>query len=217
MGPERSLYIVRIVHTPGDFGSLKDVIPTSDELELAAAKLGVEIDRKLKALYRSGVIIHKVFQDGMPDVPEEDRAKIMAKAQTPDYDVLRWLSSQGASVRGTEDPIALRKIYDALAEIKKAKSGFGDEEALEALAEAKLNYANCMAVFMENRDNYMAQRIHSDLLPGETGILFIGAQHTVAQLLEKDVQILYLPGLQEAQAKAFEAYTKLSGEIVNLS
>ena len=80
---------------------------------------------------------------------------------------------------GTEDPVLLQEEYEHL------KASVADDAA-------RLVYAARAAGLLEERDRYIATRIDTTLLTGETGVLFIGLQHDVARILSPDIAVTSL-------------------------
>jgi hypothetical protein len=65
-------------------------------------------------------------------------------------------------------------------------------EAGGAPAEARAIAEACATdTLLERRDRFIASRIDATLEPEETGILFIGALHSVALYLNPDIQVIY--------------------------
>lgn len=200
MNAERYLYVIPVAHSAADMGSLWDQMPISEEYEAAVTKYWVEVGRFVRDTFINGDInVNKVYQDGLSDVSEEDVAKVVTQAQTANYEILRWLKTQGALIRGTEDHALLLKEHQNLAIL----SGLPQDE--DAWLEAKLAYAQVLG----ERDIYIAQRIREDLLPGETGVLFIGAAHQVTPLLEEEIPILKLEQLNQPFAQTLRAHAQI--------
>ena len=44
---------------------------------------------------------------------------------------------------------------------------------------------------LQRRDAFIAQRIHETLLPGETGVIFLGMLHSLEPWLVKDIHVTY--------------------------
>ena len=181
MNKERDLYVIRIAHTPADMGYLQDQIPISEGYDAAVTRHWIEVGRHVRNTFiNGGIKVNKIYQDGLPDVSEEDVALVVAQAQTANYEILRWLNSQGILIRGTENPTLLLKEEQNFTALLHPSQ---DEETW---LEAKMAYAQVLG----ERDDYIIQRIHQDLLPGETGILFIGAMHDVSRHLSKVMCVL---------------------------
>ena len=125
-----------------------------------------------------------VYQDGLPDAAPEIVARIVADVDSPNYRLLRWLISAGATAIGTEDPVLLQEEYELL------KASIADEAARRA-------YAQRAAGLLAERDRYIAGRIDENLTGEGTGVLFIGLQHRVLQALPADIKITSLRSCQE--------------------
>ncbi len=170
------LIIIPIAHTPADMGSLRSSVPFSGEYEAKVTGYWADIFRYLKNL--PDVSGFKIYQDGLPDVAEDFVAGIVTETQTSNYEILRWLKEQGAKILGTEDPNLLHEEYESTTSIINQ----GGHSTIDDVIKRSL--------LLEQRDDYIAQRIKDTLKPEETGLLFIGAAHNVARLLKNDCQII---------------------------
>lgn len=194
MNTERRLYIIPIAHSPADMGSLRGQIPTSEKYDATVTKYWVEVGRFVRDTFiNGGVKVDRVYQDGLPDVSEEDVAKVVAQVQTANYEILRWLKSQGTLIRGTEDLTLLLK------EVQNLTTLLHPPQDEEAWLEARITYAQVLY----ERDDYINQRIQQDFLPGETGILFIGAAHDVGRRLKSTMCVLEPKDLLAKFPKAY--------------
>lgn len=125
----------------------------------------------------------RVYQDGLPDVPSASIARILEKADTPNYRLLRWLERQGARVMGTESPALLQEEYALLEARLREESDDGP---------AQRRYAGRASSLLQERDNYIARRIADTLKEGEMGLLFLGAAHIVRDKLPADIRMVSL-------------------------
>lgn len=181
MNSERILIDITIAHTYADMGSLKDKIPFDEEYEKAVTQYWQKISDYLKGLDIDFSRV-RVYQDGLPDTLPEQVDKIVSQAQTPNYEILRWLREKGASIMGTENPPLLWEEYQNLQAIANAP----DESSRRANIR---KYVLIKGEFLIGRDNYIAEKIRGTLKEGETGLLFLGAGHYVDVLLEDEVTI----------------------------
>jgi len=176
----RKLIYVHIVHTSQDMGSLLEKVKREyiaiygeqrwnqhlKEVDALWAKT-VEKIKSLPLDYRKV----KIYQDGMPvcDREVEIVNKLAADGNT-NHQLLLELIEKGATIMGTEEPALLIQERDRLINSSGQKS---------------LPYDD----LMEQRDEYIAKRIGSTLNEDETGILFIGALHRVADKLPDDIEV----------------------------
>ena len=181
MQQKRSLFIIPIVHTRADFGSLGSKVPFDKEIEEITTQYWNSVFNYVQNLTIDFSKL-KVYQDGLLDISTEIVAKIVDETQTPNYNVLRWLKDQGAHIIGTESPQLLLEEYQSLQAIFNAPS-----EELKITARWK--YRNNSEFLLEGRDKYIAQRIKATLPEGGTGILFIGLAHKVKRLLEQEIEV----------------------------
>lgn len=195
---DRFLYVAPIVHSPKDMGILRHRMKVSKEYWEAATEYWAKVGESISGIKK----IDKVYQDGLPDVSEKRVNIVVSQAQTPNYKILRQLKSQGALIIGTEDPAACMREFNLRQQIE-----YPEDE--DAWAEAKMAYHNEQPELLEKRDEYIARRIKEDLLPGETGILFIGEGHSIADKL-KGIQILEIEQLQQPLARALKALVEMN-------
>jgi hypothetical protein len=177
----RTLIIVPIVHSREDMGSLA---PDSAQGVAAATRRGASfwlaLRERVERLSQdwNGV---RVYQDGLPDTLPDLVGRIVAKAPGQNYELLRWLDEQGATVLGTEDPKLLMEERTLLKAISDAS---GPERA-----SARAAYASRAPALLDERDSYIAGRIDTTLDEGQTGLLLVGAAHQVEKKLPRDVVV----------------------------
>lgn len=178
MGTERSLIYVPVLHSPGDMGSLAGIIPQPADYGAQVGRYWDAVESDFHTMRRQWQEV-RVYQDGLPDTRADILARIVADVDSPNYRLLRWLASQGATIVGTEDPVLLQEEYELL------KASVTDEAARQA-------YAARATGLLENRDRYIAKRIGDTLPSAGTGVLFIGLQHEVARILPPDIHVTSL-------------------------
>ena len=182
----RTLIVVPVVHSREDMGSLA---PDSARGVAEASRRGTAFWSALRQRIGSlnqdwkGV---KVYQDGLPDTLPELVDKVVSNAPGQNYGLLRWLAERGATVLGTEDPKLLVEERALLKAISDA-SGPARESARAA-------YTRRAPTLLDERDGYIARRIDATLGDGQTGLLFIGAAHTVEKHLPPDIAVRRLDG-----------------------
>jgi len=126
--------------------------------------------------------IKRVYQDGLPFCGREPEIVAeLAQAGSRNYGLLLKLQSRGAVLMGTESPELLVEEYQvALAKFApKGAAGAGKDRD-------RLRHD-----LIDRRDRYVAQRINSTLLPGETGILFMGMLHQITRWLDRGISVVY--------------------------
>jgi hypothetical protein len=183
MKTERSLIYVPVLHSPGDMGSLAGSIPQPTDYGAQVGRYWDAIESDFLAMHRRWQET-RLYQDGLPDTRADIVARIVADVDSPNYRLLRWLASRGATVVGTEDPILLQEEYELL------KASVTDEAARQA-------YAARAAGLLESRDRYIATRIGETLPSAGTGVLFIGLQHDAVRILPPDIQVSSLRSCRE--------------------
>ena len=187
----RTLIYVPIIHTNADLGSL-----SSEIAERGIAAVGKEtwarhqetvagfwraVREYCDGIQAMGV---KIYQDGMVADGRLGRRIVedTAAAGSPNYQLVLNLLDRGACLVKTEKFDLVKREYDKLMAMARAKT-MGSR--LIAVARYKL----IKTILLRRRDAFIAGRIEETLQPGETGILFIGALHKVAKRLAPDIQI----------------------------
>jgi hypothetical protein len=187
----RTLIYVPIIHTNADLGSL-----SSEIAEHGIAALGREawvrhqetvagfwraVREYCDGLQASGI---KIYQDGMvADGPLGRRiAQDSAAAGSLNYQLVLDLLDRGACLVRTEKLSLVKREYDGLIVMTRAKTM---ASRLIAVGRYKL----IKTILLRQRDTFIAGTINETLQPGETGILFIGALHKVAERLAPDIEI----------------------------
>lgn len=187
----RTLIYIPIIHTDPDLGSL-----ASDVEEKASSLLGErwkkhkkivkqyweEIAEYLKKREVEGI---KIFQDGLPVEGKEAQMIIrkLAKTGSPNYQLLKNLSSRGAWVLKTENPALLKQEYQITKNLVAKKNLLWSIFAF-------LNYKLRKDKLLKARDEFIAKQINQGLKDRETGICFLGAYHEVLSKLAKDIKIM---------------------------
>lgn len=188
---ERRLVYIPIVHTLADMGGL-----------------GASVQRvKMSALGRQGLAHHaavvekiweetervatnlrltpgmaRLYQDGLPVCGREaEIVSELARAGSRNHGLLLKLQARGATLMGTESPDLLLEEYHAA----------NAEFASVAAARTRGRQKRLRDTLIERRDRYIAGRINSTLGDGETGVLFIGMLHAVANHLNSDIKVIY--------------------------
>ncbi len=185
------LYLVPIIHTSTDMGSLASALD-----KRATAELGHELWQKHKetisgfwdsiARFFDSIDVNgfKVYQDGLV-VNGEDGSKIVnqgVKDRSRNYEIISCLLQRGAILVRTEDISLVKKEYACISKMAHAES-FCQREI------AALRYRLAQGQLLKQRDNFIAMRINETLREGETGILFIGAYHNIISKLSGDIKI----------------------------
>lgn len=180
----RVLIKIPILHTKEDMGSLGHRLMVGHGYHAQTYDYWKKIQAGIKSLpYDFGKI--KVYQDGLPDTKQELVERIVAEVQSPNYELLRWLRSQGATVIGTENPILIKEEYDLL------KATFEAEDENQKL-KARREYQEKADNLLSWRDAHIAKKIGKTLKKGELGILFLGAAHKIDSFLPIDIVVKYL-------------------------
>jgi hypothetical protein len=178
------LIIIPIAHTEADLGSAAVAARRATEQRYGRDSWA----RKQRLLHEAWDRVEEwaratpiapgrafVFQDGLPVCGREAEIvdDLVAKGSR-NGQILRLLMDRGAAITGTESPALLIKELERL-------NAAGDQPGTSAAAQQLLG----------QRDRYIATRIDETLMPGSTGILFVGLSHNVAACLPADVAVKY--------------------------
>jgi hypothetical protein len=192
----RTLIYIRIIHSQVDMGAFSNSLRrvALEKFGEAAWKRKVnrieemwkETEKFIQSLSLSYEKV-RLYQDGLPVCGREDEiVSEVARAGGWNYRLLLHLMKKGATIMGTESPELLVEEYELMKEVLAegdASREDRNEPQPKALSESLL----------ERRDQFMADRIHSTLQSGETGILFLGMLHSLEKRLPKDMQVVIYP------------------------
>ena len=128
----------------------------------------------------------RIYQDGLPICRhEQEIVSELAGSGSRNHRLLLELQSRGARVMGTESPELLVEEY----QLAKASLDSGVTAADDS------RQRQLRDTVLEKRDRFIADRINVTLGDGETGILFLGMLHSLAQFLDSDIRVTYPLGL----------------------
>ncbi|MBI5643530.1 MAG: hypothetical protein HY954_08660 [Deltaproteobacteria bacterium] len=190
----RNLVYVPVIHMAADIGSLAE-----KAVERAILSIGEDVWKRhtetvfgfwssiadyFDSFEAYGV---KIFQDGMVADGELGKKIIEEgmKAGSVNFRVLSGLLQRGAVLVRTEEFKLLKEERDRLVELGKAQT------KMERL-KAYLKYRIVKGRLLKKRDAFMARRINEVLKEGETGVLFIGAEHNIEDWLDRDISMVEL-------------------------
>ena len=191
---EKELICVPIVHTAADMGGLARSVR-----RLAVRKLGRQAwERSVDVIGQMWADIRRtvegwempwervrLYQDGLPLCGrEKEIARDLAKAGSPNHQLLLSLMSKGATLMGTESGDLIVEEYRLAREILSAKD---PEEAARIEAQHKARRRSLIV----RRDRFIAGRINESLRAGEIGLLFLGLLHSIEPGLAKDIRVTY--------------------------
>ncbi|MFZ3166291.1 MAG: hypothetical protein WA130_01665 [Candidatus Methanoperedens sp.] len=189
----RKLFLIRIVHTASDMGTMSDGL-----MKEGMAKMGKEkwlLNQKKiekfwddleKEIYDLDLDYSRtrIFQDGLPCSGDLGLRIVRETADkgSRNYQIVRKLIERGATIETTESPQLLRKEYEHIKAILAAQT---KEEKVAAAN----SYDMIKDELIHERDAYIAKAIDISLKDDETGLLFIGALHNVLPMLAKDIEV----------------------------
>ena len=189
----RALICGPIIHTQADMGALNEPIQ-----RLKVKKLGKRIwERNLELVNNFWTEIEqatenlalpyervRLYQDGLPVCGRESEiVGDLAKAGSRNHQLLLTLTRKGAVLMGTESAELLVEEYQLAKQVLAEEMSGGS--ARQAAQGKTLQDS-----LLKRRDQFIGRRISQTLLPGETGLLFVGMLHAVEAWLDKDIQVL---------------------------
>jgi len=200
----RTLIYVPIIHTSADLGSMAEHVA-----KRAINELGQDlwtrhretvdgfwqvVSDSFETMDVKGV---KIYQDGMiADGPVGRQiVEETARAGSQNYQLILKLLERGAVLVKTEDFGLVKKEYDRLQTITRAKTTMQKIIAL-------IQYKWTKTRLLHKRDAFIAQTIDQSLGSDERAILFIGAFHNTYKMLSKDIQILEIK--EAAKVKQYQ-------------
>lgn len=190
----RKLIYVPIIHISADLGDLAPEIEKRGRVSF-----GEEGWKKHKEAI-SGFwdsIVHyfdtlevkdiKIYQDGLVADGEVGKKIVSEGVQkgSKNYEIVFKLLSRGDKLVKTEDFSLVKKEYDYIIKITKAK------KYLKKII-AALDYKFHKKKLLRERDEFIAHTIDKTLGEGETGVLFLGAHHDIISKLPEDIEVIEL-------------------------
>lgn len=185
----RKLYVVPIIHTGADLGTLAtgiDKIGNSilgEDFWLRHKGIVAGFWDSISSFFNSlPVVGFKLYQDGLIADGEIGMRIVEqgVKDGSQNYQLIASMVEKGVELVRTEDLPLVKREYDLISQVVKAKS------SMEIVA-ASMEYKLAAKELLRNRDNYIAQRIAQTLTDFGTGILFLGAYHDVISRLPPDI------------------------------
>lgn len=190
----RTLIYFPILHSQADMGGFRESIrkATLQRSGERAWKRKVTLIEERwakieKAIDGLNLAYEKVrlYQDGLPVCGREEQIVAdLAEAGSRNHRLLLRLMKKGARLMGTESAALLLEEYELEKCVLSAGSNL-DRAGMPARFQA------LSSSLLKRRDGFIAGRIQTTLLQGETGILFLGLLHSLQEWLEKDIRVLY--------------------------
>jgi len=189
----RQLIHIPILHCPADMGTLREGLEDAyvkqfgrrrwKEHVVLIEEFWQTVRTELEELDLNYHCVD-LYQDGLPVCGKELQiAEETAAKGSENYQLLMELVAKGATLIRTEEPKLLLQEYRSIKKGLASKLG-KDHSAMGASAGS--------AEILTKRDAYIGQRIGKTLMPGRTGILFLGMMHKVDLHLPGDILIMSL-------------------------
>jgi hypothetical protein len=195
----RMLYVVPIVHSPEDLGTLADVAlslrrslvsdTTCDASQAAVRRFWADLTDTIES-WNIHYASLTVYQDALPVCEaalsgvEQQIIDELASKGSRNHQILQWLRSQGAMIVGTESPALLIEEYQLMKE-SMMRELEGDESPSAA------SHRSGQVAILRSRDKFIANRIDQTLRDSQTGLIFLGLIHQLEEHLPNDVLTVY--------------------------
>ncbi len=188
----RRLYVIPIIHMSADMGSMALPLEKAASTALqpglwqkhkaTIADFWDSIGRFVDSLDVRGF---KVYQDGLV-ADGADGLRIIREGISQgsrNYEIVGGLLEKGAILVKTEDLLLVKREYGYIEGIARSRSW-------KERGAAALRYRLAREKLLKQRDEFIARRIDESLGEGETGILFIGAYHSIVPNLPSDIAVV---------------------------
>ncbi|HHT9126355.1 MAG TPA: hypothetical protein ACFYD6_11130 [Candidatus Brocadiia bacterium] len=197
----KKLLYVPIIHMSADMGSVSASIDKKGTAlcgeenwkrhKETVASLWGSISNYLDTIDANGL---KIYQDGLVENGELGMKIVQdgVSKGSKNYEIISRLIQRGAKLIKTEELSIIMKEYGHVIKIAQAKSS--PERLIAAL-----KYKFEKGKLLKGRDEFIARRINETLNDGETGIIFIGAQHEIIPRLSKDIEVQELKKREKLQ------------------
>ena len=185
----RTLIYVPIIHASADLGSIGKEVAKKGKTGLGEELWQIHtktVDRFWETVARFvaalGAQNLKIYQDGMVADGDIGRAIVgeVVKTGSKNYEIIAGLLQRGAELVKTEDLDLVKEERDRILRITGAKS-------TAAKLAGFVKYRLTKNSLLKKRDLFIAKQINETLRDRETGILFVGAYHSVKEYLDKDI------------------------------
>jgi hypothetical protein len=200
---KRKLIYIPVIHSGSDMGSIAGDISKKGTSELGEEAWQAHVNTverywDLIADYCEKLTFDekslKIYQDGMVANGEiaskiiEDNLKMGSR----NYRIISTLISKRAEIVKTEDFSLVKK------ELEIYKSISESDSLLKKLIKLLIIKRKRKAL-MKKRDAFIAESIEKTLLPGETGLLFLGAYHNILNKLPADIEVTQVKDISKVK------------------
>jgi hypothetical protein len=206
---DRWLILVPIIHTQEDMGQLRDSVRRlyiqrhgqkqwDEHLRVVEARWR-EIRQRIETLDLAYDRV-RLYQDGLPVCGHEEAiVRDLAHAGSINHRLLVDLIAKGARLVGTESPQLLIEEYDLA---RRLLGGPGAPALANTTA-----FGEQSRKLLDQRDQFIADRINQTLQPGEIGLIFLGMLHNLDGHLAPD---LHLTRLESGDASGLSSHSRVN-------
>jgi hypothetical protein len=199
----RTLIYIPVIHSGADMGTIAGDISQKGIAELGDENWQTHINTIEKywdviANYCEALNFEKnglkIYQDGMVANGEiaskiiEDNLKMGSR----NYQIISKLLSRGAEIVKTEDFGLVKKELEIY---KSVSTSSGLLKKVFKVLVIKIK----RKALMKKRDAFIAESISKTLLPGETGLLFLGAYHHILKKLPADIEVVQVKEISKVR------------------
>lgn len=193
----RRVICIPIIHTQADLGQLGRSVKDAhvrrvgragwEAQQRSVAELWERIRRRIEHMDLDFHCV-QVYQDGLPLCGQEERiVRELASQGSANHRLLVDLIERGARLMGTESPQLLLQEYELNRRI------LGVDGGRAAASPAAVEIRQEAMRLLEQRDQFIADRIAATLEPGECGLIFLGMLHSLEGRLPPDIRLEILP------------------------
>lgn len=207
------MFYVPVLHTEPELGTLAAKVGKAGQEILGANRWQIH-EKTVKQFWKQIAKFFsardrdlrdiKIYQDSLPasgllglKIVREN-----AKSGSLNHKLILDLVKRGAKVVKTEDGALLKEEYFLVKDLAEASNILGG-----IIAYLRLKRKQERLLFQ--RDKFIARRIDKTLKPGETGIVFLGANHNVASILSTlDFKVIKIKEPEKIRAYWRELFSK---------
>lgn len=179
----RMIFIIPIIHEKVDMGSLGDMVyqDVGRVKKMRIDNVWTSIEENINHLNLNFEKV-RLYQDGLPICGKGlEIVQDLSRAGSRNHQILLDLIQKGAHLTETESAELLMKEYAIFQSIYSAEGP--KEDKLE-------DQKKTLDSLLQQRDQFIANRINMTLKPGEIGLLFFGALHSIEGLLDVDIKVI---------------------------
>ena len=191
---ERLLFHIPIIHTQADMGALSESVrrETLKKVGQRSLKQKIQLIDQIWSQIEQAIdgldlnyAALRLYQDGLPVCGREvEIVTDLAQNGSRNHQLLKRLMERGAVLTGTESPELLVQEYNLIKQKMQSSNTPGTGPSAKRTKQLS-------ADLLRMRDQYIAGRINTTLLKGQSGLVFLGMLHFLEDWLAKDMRVVY--------------------------